>query len=226
MREIVLDTETTGVDPGAGHRVVEIGCVELVHGIRTGQIFHSYLNPERDVPDEAYHIHGLSLEFLIDKPIFAEKVEEFLAFIGDDKLVIHNAGFDMKFINAELERVGFPKIDMRRAVDTLIMARRKFPGAPATLDALCKRFEIDLSERNKHGALLDAELLADVYIELLGGKQSALALESARGQEEQTGSISLHTVTVRASRPFPLGEEELQAHARMLAMLKKPLWTT
>ena len=164
MREIVLDTETTGLDPANGDRVVEIGCVETMHHIATGESFHVYINPERDMPQEAFNVHGLSEEFLSDKPVFAEIIGDFMAFIGDAPLVIHNAEFDMRFLNAEFKKLGRPLLPRERAIDTVAMARRKFPGAQANLDALCRRFEIDLSRRDKHGALLDAELLADVYL--------------------------------------------------------------
>ncbi len=223
-REIVLDTETTGIDPASGHRIVEIGCIELVGGARSGEVFHTYLNPERDMPAEAERVHGLSAAFLRDKPLFSERVELFLEFIGDSPLVIHNAGFDMRFINAELQRLGFPPLPMERAIDTVLIARKKFPGSPASLDALCKRFEIDLSARTKHGALLDAELLAEVYVELLGGKQVTLALD---GNTDNTAQIAAGDIPERSALParaFPVSEEELRAHAEMLAKLKKPLW--
>jgi DNA polymerase-3 subunit epsilon len=224
MREIVLDTETTGLDPASGHRVIEIGCVEVISGVRSGEFFHCYLNPQRDVPDEAFRVHGLSTEFLADKPIFAEKVDDFLAFIGDSPLVIHNAGFDMRFINAELQLLGFAPLPSERALDTVAMARKKFPGSPASLDALCKRFEIDLSARTKHGALLDAELLAEVYLELLGGRQVKLALEVDYTSPAQGDAIVLAVPPMLESRMFPPTQEELEAHARMLAQLKKPVW--
>lgn len=224
MREIILDTETTGVDPGSGHRVVEIGCIEIISGIRSGEFFHSYLNPERDIPPEAERVHGLSQEFLFDKPLFAEIVDDFLAFIADSPLVIHNAAFDMKFINSELARVGFKPIDMGRAIDTVLMARKKFPGSPANLDALCKRFNIDLSGRTKHGALLDAELLAEVYIELTGGKQARLfdevkAPECLAQQAERNAGLP-----VRPKREFLASEAELAAHRQFLEKIKNPLW--
>jgi len=223
-REIILDTETTGLDPASGHRIIEIGCVELVGGVRTGAFYHTYLNPERDVPDEAFRIHGISTAMLKDKPVFAEKVDEFLEFIADSQLVIHNAGFDMRFINAELAILGFPAIPMTRTLDTAQMARQKFPGSPASLDALCKRFEIDLSARTKHGALLDAELLAEVYLELTGGRQSALLLDTKdTSAAQKTGDIIVPRETLE-SRHFPVSEEELAAHAQMLTKLKKPVW--
>ncbi|MFW0777817.1 MAG: DNA polymerase III subunit epsilon [Rickettsiales bacterium] len=222
-REVVLDTETTGMDPHSGHRIVEIGCVELKNGMRTGHHFHCYLNPERDMPAEAERVHGLSLDFLLDKPLFAEKVDEFLEFIEDSPLVIHNAGFDMRFLNAELDRCGFPVMPMERAIDTVLIARKKFPGAPANLDALCRRFDIDLSARTKHGALLDAELLSDVYIELLGGRQVKLELE-AEEADKQASRIEIQRERLEP-RIFELSEEEKQAHAKMLEKLKEPLWS-
>lgn len=222
QREIILDTETTGVDPSSGHRIVEIGCIELISGSRSGKFFHTYLNPERDVPEEAYRIHGLSLEFLIDKPIFAEKAEGFLEFIADTPLVIHNAAFDLKFINAELLRLGFPAIPMDRATDTVLMARKKFPGSPANLDALCKRFNIDLSARSKHGALLDAELLSEVYIELLGGRQAALFGDAAAVTAAMAAEVKEKPVL--AAREFPPSSEELAAHVALLEKIKKPVW--
>ncbi len=176
MREIVLDTETTGIDPASGHRIVEIGAVELINHLPTGQTFHVYLNPERAVPAEAVAIHGLSDDFLKDKPLFAAVAADFIAFIGEAPLIIHNAGFDMKFLNAELGWLGLPELVMERATDTLAMARRRHPMAPNSLDALCKRYGIDNSRREKHGALLDAELLAEVYLELIGGRQTAMTL--------------------------------------------------
>lgn len=222
QREIVLDTETTGVDPASGHRIVEIGCIELIGGARTGKFFQTYLNPERDMPEEAERVHGLTLDFLLDKPLFAEKVDEFLEFIADSRLVIHNAGFDLKFINAELARAGFSAVQANRATDTVLMARKKFPGSPASLDALCKRFNIDLSGRDKHGALLDAELLAEVYIELLGGRQVTLTFEKI--SDVQAKYEAAHGNTVLVPRDFPPSAEELAAHETMLKQLKNPLW--
>jgi DNA polymerase III subunit epsilon len=221
-REIILDTETTGLDPASGHRIVEIGCVEVVGGLRTGAVFHSYLNPQRDVPQEATRVHGISTDFLKDKPLFAEKVDDFLEFIAHDPLVIHNAAFDMRFINAELTACGFSAIPMERAIDTVMMARKKFPGSPASLDALCKRFNIDLSSRTKHGALLDAELLAEVYLELLGGRQ--VMLELAPQKTEAVVPVATQGFEAREVRAFSVSPEELAAHAAMVATLKKPLW--
>jgi DNA polymerase-3 subunit epsilon len=223
-REIVLDTETTGFDPNAGHRIVEIGCVELLGGIRTGKFFHCYFNPERDMPDEAFRVHGLSSEFLKEKPVFSQKIDELLEFLADSTLVIHNAGFDMKFVNFEVSRLGFPILAMERAIDTVMMAKKKFPGAPASLDALCKRFSIDLSARTKHGALLDAELLSDVYLELLGGRQVSLGLDAKMGLSED-GSLTVVTKTYREPRSFVPSDEELALHAQMLSGMKAPIWT-
>jgi DNA polymerase III subunit epsilon len=223
-REIILDTETTGLDPASGHRIVEIGCVETIGAVRTGMFFHTYLNPERDMPEAAERVHGLSEAFLKDKPVFAEKVDEFLEFIADSPLVIHNAGFDMKFINAELGLLGFKPISMQRTVDTVMLARKKFPGSPANLDALCKRFDIDLSARTKHGALLDAELLADVYLELLGGKQAALILDAGQESQDVSGQLGNTLRIKREARCFPPTDEELAAHEQMLEKLVNPLW--
>ena len=179
MREIVFDTETTGFEPNEGHRIVEIGCVELMDHFPTGRTLQFYLNPERDVPIESQRVHGLSGEFLNDKPLFAAVVEEFLDFIGDAPLVIHNAGFDIKFVNAELARVNRAPIPLSRAIDTIEIAKRKIPGARYSLDELCKRFGVDLTARTKHGALLDADLTAQIYLELIGGRQRGLALAPA-----------------------------------------------
>jgi DNA polymerase-3 subunit epsilon len=223
IREIALDTETTGLDPYSGHRVVEIGCVEMVGHIATGKHFHTYLNPERDMPREAEAIHGLSSEFLKDKPSFRSIARAFLQFIGDSPLVIHNAAFDLKFLNAELERENLPLIEIARATDTVIIARQRFPGQPANLDALCKRFEIDLSRRTKHGALLDAELLADVYLELMGGRQATLTLM----QEMQAEAEALVTSSIALEMPhrqFTASAEEKSAHRALLDKMKKPLW--
>ena len=182
LREIVMDTETTGLDPLNGDRIVEIGGVELINHLPTGRTYHQYINPERPMPREAFEVHGLGDDFLRDKPVFARIVDEFLDFIGDAKLVIHNASFDMGFLNAELTRVGRPLLPDHQAIDTLDIARRKFPGAQASLDALCKRFGVDNSAREKHGALLDSEILAEVYLELVGGRQQGFAL-TAHGSD-------------------------------------------
>lgn len=222
MREIVLDTETTGFKPAEGHRIVEIGCVELRNHVPTGETFHRYINPERDMPTEAFQVHGLSEGFLSDKPVFSEVVGEFLDFIGDSRLVIHNAGFDMAFINAELELVGFPAIPMSRSLDTVRMARDKFPGAQASLDALCRRFNIDNSARSKHGALLDAELLAEVYLELMGGRQRGFGLTDM--PELQADTTATVERVARPPRPHEASEEELATHRKFLERLTEPLW--
>lgn len=222
MREIVLDTETTGLDPAAGHRVVEIGCVELENHVATGRHLQLFVNPERDMPEEAFKVHGLSAEFLADKPRFAEVAEEFLAFVRDDVLVIHNAEFDIKFLNAELGRLGHPPIPLERAVDTVKLARRRFPGAQASLDALCRRFEIDLSARSLHGALLDCQLLAEVYLELRGGRQPGFVLDAAATAAAAAAAASPRRY--REPRAHAPDEAELQAHARMLEKLKEPVW--
>ncbi|WP_158965096.1 DNA polymerase III subunit epsilon [Chachezhania sediminis] len=179
MREIVLDTETTGFKPEEGHRIVEIGGVELYNHLPTGKTYHQYINPERDMPEEAYNVHGLSIDFLSDKPRFAEVGQAFLDFVGDAKLVIHNASFDMHFLNAELRWMGLSLLPMDQAIDTLAMARERYPGSPASLDALCRRFGIDNSARTFHGALLDSEILAEVYLEMIGGRQPDFALSTA-----------------------------------------------
>ena len=189
MREIVLDTETTGLDPQDGHRIVEIGAVELHNHVPTGNVYHQYINPLITMPDQAFAIHGLSDEFLSDKPKFSEIAKEFLDFIGSAKLVIHNAAFDIKFINAELKRIEEEEITFDRATDTLAIARKKFPGSPASLDSLCRRFKIDNSARVVHGALLDSQILAEVYLELVGGKQPDFALNIANVSNENNNSI-------------------------------------
>jgi DNA polymerase-3 subunit epsilon len=225
MREIVLDTETTGLDPLRGDRLVEVGCIELFNRMPTGQTFHRYMNPERDMPAEAYAVHGLSTEFLASKPLFVEVVEEFLAFIGDAPLVIHNASFDISFINAELDRIKRAAIPRDRLVDTLLLARRKHPGVSNRLDDLCSRYAIDNSRRTKHGALLDAELLAEVYIDLIGARQSQLILAA------ETIDIRVGTGgdMARRQRQIPLAarvsEEDRAAHRAFVATLgDKPIW--
>ncbi|HYG84700.1 MAG TPA: DNA polymerase III subunit epsilon [Azospirillum sp.] len=222
MREIVLDTETTGFKPEEGHRLVEIGCVELINHVATGGKFHVYINPMRPVPPEASAVHGLTDEFLADKPLFTEIVGEFLEFIGDSPLVIHNAAFDMAFLNAELKWAGFPAL-RNTAVDTLMMVRQRFPGSPATLDALCKRFGIDNSSRTFHGALLDAQLLGEVYLELMGGRQAGLALASGPVGKSAGPEIRIDR-PFREPRPHLPTEAELAAHAEMVAKLKNAIW--
>jgi len=225
MREIVLDTETTGFDAQNGDRIVEIGCLELVNHIPTGRHFHVYVNPERAMPEDAFKVHGLSDEFLKDKPVFAAVAAEFVAFVGEDPLVIHNAAFDLGFLNAELARLdGMPHIAAERAVDTVRMARQKFPGAQVSLDALCKRFNIDNSARTKHGALLDAELLAEVYLELIGGRQQGLGLAGLDGDGLTVVALQGPPRTARPPRPHAASEEELAAHAAFVAKLKDAIW--
>jgi len=227
MREIVFDTETTGIDPLEGHRLVEIGCVELVNLLPTGRVYQAYINPERDMPVEAFRVHGLSSEFLSDKPVFSQVVEGFLEFLGEDsRLVAHNADFDMRFINWELENVGFAPLTSSRVVDTLAMARRKFPGMRASLDNLCRRFNVDLSARTKHGALLDSELLAEVYLELKGGRQKGLELTGIENQKQaEATDMQLATAAARPVRPHQATDIEKAAHAAFLEKLKDPIWT-
>jgi len=224
MREIVLDTETTGLDPTSGHRIVEIGCVELLNHVPTGQVFHCYLNPERDMPDGAFAVHGLSEEFLAKHPLFAAVAQDFLDFVGDAPLIIHNADFDMKFVNWELTLVGRPPLPRDRAVDTVQMARRRFPGSPASLDALCRRFGIDNSARDKHGALLDAELLAEVYLELIGGREPGLALAAERRASLIAPPSQAVTRQSRPARPHAASPAELAEHQAFIAQLSDPIW--
>jgi DNA polymerase III subunit epsilon len=224
MREIIFDTETTGLDPYQGDRLVEIGCIELLNGFPSGQSFHRYLNPQRDMPEGAFRVHGLSIDFLKDKPLFADICEEFVAFLGDAPLVAHNAMFDLGFINAELDRCKKDVIPRERLVDTLMLARRRFPAGPNKLDDLCNRFGIDLSRRTKHGALLDAELLAEVYIELTGKRQTALSLVDASVAVVQPG-----VAAVVRKRPVPLAssltDAEREAHRAFVATLgDKVIW--
>ena len=222
MREVVLDTETTGLDPLAGHRVVEIGCIELVNMVATGRSLQLYLNPEMPMPAGAQEVHGLTDEFLADKPLFADKVEEFIEFLGDAQLVIHNAQFDLGFLNAELARTGRAKLT-NDYVDTVSLARRKFPGQRASLDALCDRFSIDNTKRTKHGALLDSELLAEVYLELSGGRQRALGLAPEMAATGLSGMLAVKR-TVRPARPHAASAAELAAHAEFLKKVSDPIW--
>lgn len=223
MREIVLDTETTGFEPGEGHRIVEIGAVELFNHMPTGRTYHQYINPERGMPKEAFEVHGLGDDFLRDKPVFKAIGSAFLEFVADAKLVIHNAAFDMKFLNAELQWAGMPLLPFDRAVDTLLIARKKFPGSPASLDALCRRFGVDNSAREKHGALLDSEILAEVYLELIGGRQPDFALSANSNAGQQTGSNTDAQAWRPRPRPTPLPprltEEEAAAHAVFVGKL-------
>lgn len=236
MREIVLDTETTGLDPKEGHKVVEIGCVELSYHVPTGRELHLYIDPERDMPDEAYQIHGISEEMLKGKPKFSEIADEFLDFIGDDAaLVIHNAPFDAKFLNWELSNVGRPTIPRARLIDTLEIARKRYPGGSNSLDALCRRFEIDLSVREKHGAVIDCRLLAEVYLELIGGKQPGLMLAAdAPGRQARSDAPTARAQSASSARPMDRAPrpprphepsaEELAAHAAFLEKIKNPIW--
>lgn len=233
MREIVLDTETTGFEPGPD-RIVEIGCLELLNHLPTGRTYHVYINPERDMPSDAFAVHGIGPDLLTpprpaepgeitlrDKPVFAKLGREFAAFVGDAKLIIHNASFDMKFLNFELSRMGLPKLPADQAIDTLDMARRRFPGAPASLDALCRRFNVDNSGRDLHGALLDSELLAEVYLELIGGRQPGLEL--SRGPERNAAVAGPETNAPTRRRPSPLPSrltaDEDAAHSALIARL-------
>jgi DNA polymerase-3 subunit epsilon len=221
MREIVLDTETTGLDPSAGDRVVEVACLELINHLPTGASFQRYLNPGRAMSTDAAAIHGLTDEFLADKPKFAEVADALIEFLGDAPLVIHNAEFDLRFLNAEFSKVARPPLPSERAIDTLALARRKFPGASASLDALCKRFAIDTSARNYHGALIDCDLLSKVYLELIGGRQATLGLAGDGGTAARTETSAR---SFRAPRPHAPSAEELEAHAKMLAGIDKPVW--
>ena len=219
IREIILDTETTGLDPATGDRVVEIGAVELLNHLPTGRTFHVYINPERDMPKEAEAVHGLSSAFLSDKPVFAAIAQDFLDFIGDAALVIHNASFDMAFLNAELGFLRLGPIPPERVIDTLHIARQKHPGSANSLDALCRRYGIDNSKRTKHGALLDSELLAEVYLELIGGRQTALVLEATATKRATTVVAAQITFQRPAPLPSRLSEEERAAHAAFVAAL-------
>ena len=218
MREIIFDTETTGLDPLQGDRLVEIGCIELVNRFPSGKTFHFYFNPERDMPEGAFKVHGLSIDFLKDKPLFAEKAEELVAFLGDAQLVAHNAMFDLGFLNAELERAGLAGVSRERIIDTLLLARRKHPGGSNRLDDLCVRYSIDNSRRTKHGALLDAELLAEVYVELIGARQVSLVLS-----QMATPAVTAGAVVVMRERTVPLAprlsDEERAAHCSFVATL-------
>ena len=225
MREIVLDTETTGFDPETGDRIVEIGAVELMGHVATGRTYHQYINPERTMPDEAFQVHGLGDDFLGDKPKFAEVGRAFLDFIGDAKLVIHNAAFDIKFLNAELKWMGLPQIPWDQAIDTLEIARKKFPGSPASLDALCRRFSIDNSSRTLHGALLDSEILAEVYLELIGGRQPDFGLSVSTHGSGADGHAEWSPKPRPAPLPARLSAKEAAAHAEFVAKLgDDPVW--
>lgn len=224
MREIVLDTETTGLDPNSGDRIVEIGAVELWNHVATGRTYHQYINPERTMAQEAFEVHGLGDDFLADKPVFAKIADDFLNFIGEAKLVIHNAAFDMKFINAELGWLGRSALPWDQAIDTLAIARKKYPGSPLSLDALCRRFNIDNSARTLHGALLDSEILAEVYLELIGGKQPDL-VPSTNEVKTDAGTSNWKAQPRSKKLPVRLTEAERAAHSAFVEKLgEKPLW--
>lgn len=218
MREIALDTETTGLNPKDGHRIVEIGCVELINKIPTGRTFHTYINPERDISAGASAVSGLTFDFLQQFSKFIDVAGNFYDFIKDSTLVIHNAAFDIGFINAEFERINLPTLSVADAIDTVVLSRKKFPGQPANLDALCKRFNIDLTKRTKHGALVDAQLLAEVYIQLMGGRQTVLFK-----QEFEEDVLPVNTI-FREPRAFAVNQNELSEHEEFLKLLKDPLW--
>lgn len=222
MREIVFDTETTGLDPAAGHRVVEIGCVELINHMPTGETRQWYVNPQRDMPEEAFNVHGLSEAFLSDKPLFAAVVDDFLNFVDGAVLVAHNANFDIRFLNAELAALDRPNLPKDKVLDTIALARRKISGAQYSLDALCRRFQIDLLARGKHGALLDAELLAEVYLELIGGRQPGLVL--AHDSAENTAAARPEDRKSLLPRPHAPSVEEDAAHRAFMAKIKNPIW--
>lgn len=226
-RSILFDTETTGLDPDKGDRIIEIAALELVNDLRTGSQYHVLINPERDIPPEATRVHGFTLNDLLDKPVFSQIAGEFLAFVGDSRMIAHNAPFDFKFINAELKKCGRAILDYdSRAIDTVVMARKKYPGMPASLDALCRRFGIDLSERGTHNALLDCRLLSDVYVELIGGRQRGLGFAGPeQGNDTDTGRPKRRVVTGRTPRPMALPEADiLERHQAFIRELSDPIW--
>lgn len=228
MRVIILDTETTGLSPKYGHRIIEIGCIEMESLRLTGRHFHTYINPERDVPAKSTEITGLTEQFLKDHPPFHHIVDSFLEFIADSPLIIHNAAFDMSFLNAELNMANRPLIDAKRAIDTLFMARKQFPGSPASLDALCKRFDVSLNKRDKHGALIDAELLSHVYVELMGGRQKTLSDSFFDKKKDESQQVTMQDniipVTDFPIREFKISDAEGQHHHTFIKTLKNPLW--
>jgi len=228
VREIVMDTETTGLDPFTGHRIVEIGAVELINHVPTGNVYHQYINPQRDMPEEAFNVHGLSEDFLASKPVFKDVAQNFLKFIDNAILIIHNAPFDMKFLNAEFSWIELEQLSIDRVIDTLALARKRYPMGPNSLDALCRRYGIDNSKRDKHGALLDSELLADVYMELIGGRQTVLGLTSEPQQIAKKVEVGQAQANVRPT-PLPsrLSQMEIDAHDKMVALLgDNALWLT
>ena len=231
MREICLDTETTGLDPKDGHKIIEIACFELINKVKTGKVFHSFVNPRRDVPQEAFRIHGISSEFLKDKPTFDLVADKFLDFIGDDILVIHNASFDIKFLNFELNILRKKTLEMSRVIDSLMLARKKFPGGQNSLDALCKRFNLDLSKREKHGALIDTELLCNVYIELMGGAQEGFGFDNVKKNDATKNNQIFELVVPKnnkkiiPARNFDLTSEELREHEEFIKLnFKTNFW--
>ncbi|WP_324261876.1 DNA polymerase III subunit epsilon [Altererythrobacter sp. H2] len=229
MREIVFDTETTGLDPHSGDRMVEIGCVELVNRVETGATFHAYFNPQRDMPAQAEAVHGLSSAFLADKPLFGARAAELLGFLGDAPLIAHNASFDFGFLNAELAACGMAAVSLDRMVDTVAIARRKHPGAKLSLDALCSRYGVDRSHRVKHGALLDAELLAQVYVELTGGRQIGLELAADSPRQDNVVSIAASVLVervYRAPRPHAASAAEHERHQAFIRQMRSPIWGT
>ncbi len=231
MRELCLDIETTGLNPKEGHKIIEIACVELINKVKTGNFFHTYVNPRRDVPDEAFRIHGISTDFLKDKPIFDHMVHKFLEFVKDTPVIIHNAAFDTKFLNHELNIIGLETMNMAYVKDSLLIARNKFPGSPASLDALCKRFNIDLSRRTKHGALLDTELLADVYIELMGGAQVGFGFDAGKKDVQNSEIVTINSIDTQTrkaipKRDFSVSETDLNLHKEfILKNIKNNLWS-
>lgn len=231
MREICLDTETTGLDPKDGHKIIEIACFELINRVKTGKVFHSFVNPLREVPHDAFRIHGISTEFLKDKPTFDLIADKFLDFIGDDVLVIHNASFDIKFLNFELNILRKKTLEMSRVVDSLMLARKKFPGGQNSLDALCKRFNLDLSKREKHGAMIDTELLCDVYIELMGGAQEGFGFDNIKKNEASKNNEIIDLVVPKnnkkiiADRNFVVSDAELKEHQEFIKInFKTTFW--
>lgn len=225
LREIVLDTETTGLEVKSEHKIIEIGCVELINKVKTGNVYHTYINPKREVSKSAYQVHKISNQFLQDKPIFPEIANDFVKYIGTSTLIIHNAIFDLQFLNHELLLLGFSKIDNSRVIDTLRLARKKFPGSPASLDALCKRFDISLKSRDSHGALIDSELLASVYIKLIGKKQNTIELNQTDNQNNNHARNKDNEYYF-PKRSFTLSQAEKELHKKMVSKINSPLWAT
>lgn len=224
MREIVFDTETTGLSPDDGHKLVEIGAVELINHLPTGKTYHQYINPNRDIPEEAFRVHGLSYDFLREHPRFYEIAQDFLDFVGEDVLIAHNASFDMKFLNYELKHSGFKQLETSSVIDTLIIAKKLFPGAKNNLDALCRRFDIKDFDRSYHGALLDSQILARVYLELIGGREPTLINEEKKEEAQKTEIILEAVKNYREPRVFEVLPEETEAHINVLTKLKQEVW--